>query len=185
MIRRLPVFITGNQHNADYLARMLGVELAHQKIDLDEIQSTSLEQIVEHKVKQAYQMVGHPVIVEDVALEFRALGGLPGPFVRFFVDAPDGLNILCRMLDGFEDRSASTATVIGYYDGENLMMFRGGIDGMIAQQPQGDGGFGYDKIFIPNGYGGRTRAELSSEEDERTYVAMKPFAKLKAFLQQE
>mgnify|MGYP003619857813 CR=1 FL=1 len=53
MTRRLPLFITGNQDKADYLARILGIELQHQKLDLDEIQSTSLEEIVEHKVRQA------------------------------------------------------------------------------------------------------------------------------------
>ena len=63
-----PIFITGNQNKADYLAQMLGVPLEHQKIELDEIQSTQLEAIVERKVKQAYAIVGQPVLVEDVAL---------------------------------------------------------------------------------------------------------------------
>ena len=66
MIR--PVFITGNQNKADYLAKMLGIELEHQKIHLDEIQSTSLEEIVEHKARQAYELIHKPVLVEDVAL---------------------------------------------------------------------------------------------------------------------
>ena len=46
-------FITGNQNKADYLARLLGMEIVHQKVDLDELQSTSLHEIVEHKVRQA------------------------------------------------------------------------------------------------------------------------------------
>jgi inosine triphosphate pyrophosphatase len=50
-------FITGNQHKADYLANHLGREIAHQKIDLDEIQSLDLSEIVRHKVKQAYEIV--------------------------------------------------------------------------------------------------------------------------------
>ena len=50
-------FITGNQKKADYLARYLGFPIEHQKIDLDEIQSLDLREIVEHKVKQAYEKV--------------------------------------------------------------------------------------------------------------------------------
>lgn len=77
-------FITGNQHKADYLSHILGVPLRHQAVDLTEIQSTSLEEIVEHKVRQAYMVARCPVLVEDVALGFTALGGLPGPFIKFF-----------------------------------------------------------------------------------------------------
>jgi Ham1 family protein len=69
-------FITGNQHKADALARVLGLPLAHRAVDLMEIQSTSLEEVVEHKVRQAYMVAKCPVLVEDVALEFTALGGL-------------------------------------------------------------------------------------------------------------
>ena len=99
-------FITGNQHKADYLSRMLGLPLKHRAVDLTEIQSTSLEEVVEYKVRQAYVIAKCPVLVEDVALGFTALDGLPGPFIKFFVEAPNGLENLCRMLDGFDDRSA-------------------------------------------------------------------------------
>jgi predicted subunit of tRNA(5-methylaminomethyl-2-thiouridylate) methyltransferase len=70
-------FITGNQKKADYLAKYLGFPIEHIKLDLDEIQSLSLAEIVEHKAKQAYTKVGKPVIVEDVSLEFSVLGRLP------------------------------------------------------------------------------------------------------------
>ena len=180
-----PVFITGNQHKADYLAQMLGMPLEHQKVDLDEIQSTSLEEIVRHKVVQAYQLIGRPVLVEDVGLGFTALGGLPGPFVKFFVEAPDGLEKMCRVLDSFTDRSARAECVFGYYDGERLELLRGGIDGTVANHPRGENGFGWDKIFEPNGYGGVTRAELSPSDDAATYATIKPFESLRQFLQSE
>ena len=133
-------------------------------------------------MRQAYDIVGQPILVEDVALEFTALGGLPGPFIKFFVDTPDGLNTLCRMLDGFEDRRARAACVFGYYDGRNLRLFRGELSGVISTEPRGHGGFGWDNVFIPDGYGDRTRAELTDEEDEQTYVTIKPFAKVREFL---
>ena len=177
-----PVFITGNQNKADYLAAMLGVTLTHQKVDLDEIQSTNLDEIVTHKVKQAYDITGQPVLVEDVALGFDALAGLPGPFIKFFVDMPDGLENLCRMLDGFENRGAVASCVFGYYDGTEVTLLKGELKGAIAIHPRGDGGFGWDRIFEPAGYDGRTRAELTTEEDAATYTLIKPFDQLRAFL---
>ena len=181
-MKKSPVFITGNQDKANYLSNMLGVSLEHQKVDLDEIQSTSLEEIVTHKVRQAYDLVGKPVLVEDVSLGFDALNGLPVPFIKFFIETPDGLEKLCRMLDGFEDRGATAACVFGYYDGRDVRLFRGELLGSIAKHPRGSGGFGFDKILEPNGYGGRTRAELTPEEDEQTYTTIKPFAHLREFL---
>lgn len=70
-----PLFVTGNQDKADYLAKMLGIVLDHKKIELDELQSINLETIVEHKVRQAYEITGQSVLVEDVGLGFEALGG--------------------------------------------------------------------------------------------------------------
>ena len=178
----LPTFITGNQNKADYLAKMLGIKLGHYKVDLDEVQSTSLEEIVTHKVKQAYDILREPVLVEDVALGFDALGGLPGPFIKFFVEADEGLEKLCRMLDSFDTRAAEAACVFGYYDGEQLELFRGSLRGEIAEHPRGENGFGWDKIFIPDGYGDKTRAELSPSDDAKTYATIKPFYELREFL---
>lgn len=179
---KTPVFITGNQNKADYLSRMLGVELEHQKVDLDELQAADLDDIVTHKVTQAYATVQRPVLVEDVSLGFGALSGLPGPFIKYFVEAPDGLEKLCRMLDSFDDRSAIASCVFGYYDGTNVVLFRGELHGFIAEHPRGEGGFGWDKIFAPEGYDGRTRAELTPDEDAVTYQIIKPFAQLHEFL---
>lgn len=175
-------FITGNQHKADYLAKMLDIPLGHKKVFLDEIQSTDLDEIITHKVKQAYQILGTPVLVEDVSLGFTALNGLPGPFVKFFVEQPNGLENLCTMLNGFTNREARAECVFGYYDGQRLELFQGGLDGVIADSAQGDGGYGWDAIFCPNGYNGRTRAELTSEEDAQTYHMIKPIAKVSEFL---
>lgn len=180
--RTKPIFITGNENKAAYLAAHLGIELEYQKVDLDEIQSTSLEEIVRHKVRQAYNLIGKPVLVEDSALGFRDLNELPGPFIKFFVDAPDGLERLCRMCDGLTTRNATAACVYGYYDGVTMQLFRGELAGTIADHPRGDGGFGWDKIFCPVGYDGKTRAELSPDDDEKTYCIIKPFTALRDFL---
>jgi translation elongation factor EF-G len=61
--------------------------------------------------------------------------------------------------------------------------YEGSLGGEIAESPAGDNGYGWDKIFIPEGYS-VTRAQLSEEDDQKTYLQIKPFAQLKAFLTQ-
>jgi inosine triphosphate pyrophosphatase len=179
------LFVTGNQHKADHLARLLGLPVEHIKLDIDEIQSADIKEVAAHKVKQAYELVKQPVFVEDVSLGFDALGGLPGPFVKFFLSTHDGLEKLCRMLDGFEDRQAYGECVYAYYDGEHLELIHGGIKGNIADHPRGDDGFGWDAIFCPEGYEGKTRAELTTEQYSELYQIIKPIPALRAFLEQE
>lgn len=175
-------FITGNQHKADYLAKMLGMPLAHTKLALEELQSVSLEEIVKHKVKQAYELIGKAALVEDVSLGFDAQNGLPGPFIKFYVEQPDGLEKLCRSLDGFDNRGATAACIFGYYDGRRLELLRGELHGTIADHPRGNNGFGWDAIFCPDGYGGLTRAEMTPSDDAATYATIKPFTALREFL---
>lgn len=175
-------FITGNQHKADYLAKLLGMPLEHHKLDLVEVQSISTEEVVRHKVKEAYAQLGSPVLVEDVFLGFSALNGLPGPFIKFFVEQPDGLEKLCRMLDAFDDRSAVGGCIYGYYDGSRLELLAGTLNGEIADHPRGTNGFGWDQVFCPNGYGGKTRAELSDEDYAAVYQVIKPLPALRQFL---
>ena len=176
------VFITGNQHKADYFAKLMGLPIAHQKVELDELQSLDLHEIVEHKARRAYEAVKRPVIVEDVSLEFAALGGLPGPFIKFFIEQA-GTEACCQLLDSFADRSATIRCTFGYYDGEHVELFDSTLAGTISDQPRGDNGYGFDRIFICEGYD-ITRAEMSPAENEQTYqTLMKPFAAVRQFLQ--
>ena len=173
------VFITGNQDKADYLSKYLGHHVDHIKIDLDEIQSLDLRAVVRHKMLQAYAKVDRPVLVEDVALEFTALGRLPGTLIKWFLEELS-FEELCRLVDG-KDRSATARCVFGYYDGAEEYYFEGSLRGCIPEKPTGTGGFGWDPIFIPEGYS-VTRAELSGEDDKLTYLKIKPFEQVKDFL---
>jgi len=178
----LPIFITGNQSKADYLSRQLGVMLEHHKVELDEIQSTDLLAIVAHKLKQAYEVCNAPVLVEDVSLAFNALGDLPGPYIKWFIEHA-GPEACCKMLDGFDDRSAVIRCTFGYYDGSRMEFFDSELPGTIADRPRGTNGFGFDLIFINQGYD-VTRAEMSQDENERTYAElMKPFSQVRDFIQ--
>jgi len=138
-----------------------------------------LNKIIEHKVKQAYELIGKPVLVEDVSLEFTALGGLPGPFIRFFVDEVP-FETICSMING-KSREAFARGVFGYYDGKVLKIIEGKLRGEIAEKPEGENGYGWDNIFIPEGYK-MTRACLDEEDYQKTYLQIKPLGKVKEFL---
>lgn len=172
-------FVTGNQKKADYFSELIGHRVEHIKVDVDEIQSLNLKDIVEHKLDQAYEQVKKPVIVDDGSLEFIALGRLPGTFIKWFQDELSHEQI-CRLLDG-KDRSAVARCVLGYYDGITKVYFEGSLRGSVPDKPAGNAGFGWDPIFIPEGYT-VTRAELSKEDDVKTYKIIKPIDELKNFL---
>lgn len=173
------VFITGNEKKAEYFSELIGCPVDHQKVDLDEIQSLDLYDVVKHKLHQAYEQVGKPVLVEDVALEFKALGRLPGTFIKWFQDELSHEE-LCGLLVG-KDRTAVARCVFGYYDGKEETYFEGNMHGAVPEKPAGSGGYGWDPIFIPEGYT-VTRAELSPEDDRKTYQMIKPIAKIGEFL---
>jgi len=159
-------FITGNQKKADLLAKYLGHPIKHVKLGLDEIQSLDLNEIVGHKVRQAYEIVKEPVLVEDIALEFEALGRLPGPFIKFFLAELSFENI-CRLVDG-KSRKATAKCMIGYFDGTTLKLFEGAMDGEVPEHPETGNGFGWDPIFIPDGYT-KVRSTLTEEEYRETF----------------
>lgn len=178
-------FITGNPEKAAAFSRYIGMDIFHHAADLDEIQTTDHRELVEHKVRQAYKQLQRPVLVEDVFFTFEAWGGLPGPFVKFFVTAEDGVENMCRMLDGFDNRQAYASCMFGYYDGSRLEFFESRIEGSVAEHPRGTGGYGFDRVFIPEGFDGKTAAELTEEEYDRYYTTIKPFVKVREFLQNE
>ena len=173
-------FITGNLNKVAYLEKYLGHPIKHINIHLDEIQSLYLKKIVEHKVRQAYTKIKAPVLVEDGSLSFEALGGLPGPFIKFFIESVS-FETICRMLDG-KSRKATARVTFGYFDGKEATFFESELNGEISKHPS-DKGWAWDKIFIPEGYS-KTRGELSEEEYEKTALMLRPVEPLKEFLEQ-
>ena len=163
----------------------MGGDIPHHDVDVDEIQTLDIYKLVEHKAKVAYQQLQTPVLVEDVQFIMHALGSLPGPFIKYFVSADDGVANMCRMLNGFTNRQAVASCVFGYYDGTTLEFFTGEIHGEVARTPAGEGGYGFDRVFIPAGFDGRTAGELSEEEYSVYYSTIKPFVKVEKFLKED
>ncbi len=173
-------FITGNAKKAEYLEKLLGVEIDHHKVDVEEIQSLDPREVIEHKVRAAYEILKRPVLVDDVSVDFIAFGRLPGTFIRHFLDEL-GLEKICRLLDPFDDRSVVARGTMAYYDGENVKIFQSQLAGTVPEHPRGPEDFGFDPIFIPDGYT-ETRAEMNEADDHKTYLQIKPIKEVASFL---
>jgi len=173
-------FITGNPGKVSLLKQYLDFPVVHTSIDLVEVQSLDLATIVEHKAKEAYRQVGGPVLVEDTSLRFYALERLPGPLIKWFLTEL-GTDGLCRLLDNYADRSAVAEVLFGLYDGRNFQTFSGVVEGAIARVPRGSRGFGWDAIFVPNGFA-KTWAEMRDEEAHASSMRMIALRKLEAYL---
>jgi len=173
-------FITGNASKAEQLGRHLDHPVAHKKLDLPEIQSLDLREIIEYKAKEAHKQIGGTVLVEDTSLTFKALGKLPGPLIKWFLSELDNSG-LCKLLDGYNDRTAIAECMFGLYDGETLQVFDGSAPGSIAPTPKGERGFGWDPIFIPEGHT-KTWGEMDAEEQKETSMRRIALKKLEAHL---
>jgi non-canonical purine NTP pyrophosphatase (RdgB/HAM1 family) len=170
------IFATGNHQKLKEFESILGIKLNHFDLDLDEIQSVDVEEVARHKVKQAYDILKEPVIVEDTGLYFEELNGLPGALVKFFVKRLT-LEQMCSLIG--ENRRATAITCIAFFDGKELKTFKGETKGEIAKEPRGTNGFGWDPIFIPEGYS-QTFAEISSEEKEYKFMRKEAIKRLKS-----
>lgn len=173
-------FVTGNQSKADLLAKYLGEPIDHLKLDLTEIQSLNPDEVVTHKVKEAYSIVKKPVLVEDTFVVYHALGRLPGPFIKFFLQEL-GTAGICTLINTYSDKTATATVNFGYYDGKKVRIFTGEMHGQIADKPRGEHGFGWDPTFIPDGYT-KTRAEMTEGEYTLTSPRRHAVEKLKTYL---
>jgi inosine triphosphate pyrophosphatase len=173
-------FITGNQRKAEYLAKWLGMNVPHHKLDLDEIQSLDLHEVADHKVRQAYAILKKPVLVEDVALTFTALGRLPGTFIKWFLQELD-LDGLCKLADGLEHRGAEAAIVYALYDGREIQYFEASQKGSVALKPSGDNGFGWNTIFVPDG-AGMTYGDMDDATFKQWNIRAHAVEKLRIYL---
>jgi len=174
------VYVTGNAHKAKYFNKMVGLDIPHHSVDVEEIQSLDLRAIVEHKAREAYRQLKQPVIVEDTSLTFEQLGKLPGPFIKWFLDEL-GIDGLAELGAKLNDKSAVAGAMIAYFDGKTMKVFSSQLEGKLSDKPKGDNGFGWNQIFIPDGQK-LTLGEMDDETFKQYYGRVKPFAQLRKFL---
>merc|ERR1719436_477649 len=161
------VFVTGNAKKLEEVRAILdaGEEkvpfaVTSQKIDLPELQGDSPEEIAIEKCRLAAERVKGPVMCEDTCLCYHALKGLPGPYIKWFLQklGHEGLN---KMLAGYEDKSAYAQCIFALCAGPGckVHVFDGRTEGRIVPA-RGPTDFGWDPVFEPAESGGLTYAEM-------------------------
>lgn len=188
--KRALVFVTGNKNKLLEVQQILGkfVEVQAIKLDLPELQGEP-DDISREKCKIAAieieKKLGKPVpvIVEDTCLCFNALKGLPGPYIKWFLEklGHDGLN---KMLAGFDDKSAYALCTFSLCVSpkDEPILFRGKTDGKIVPA-RGPKDFGWDPIFQPDGFD-QTYAEMSKETKNKISHRSKSLALLQKYLEE-
>jgi XTP/dITP diphosphohydrolase len=170
------VLATANPHKTEEIRQVLSsvnVELLPRPSEVPDVDETAdtLEGNALLKAHALARATGVAAIADDTGLFIDALGGAPGVYSARYAGEhasfDDNVNKVLRELDGVDDteRSARFRTVIAVAspDGSQWVV-DGAVEGVILSTPRGEHGFGYDPIFAPRGAGGRSLAELSSEE---------------------
>ena len=136
-------------------------DLDNEDIDLDEIQSTYVEEVIKQKLDDAIKVLNKPCLVDDSGLHIHGdMNGFPGALIKFYHKSLGNKGI-CKRNGGLE---ATAVSGIGYYDGSNKYYFLGERKGKIASKPQdGPNGFGWDSIFIP---------EIEGEDNQLSYAQL-------------
>ncbi|MEK7655730.1 MAG: non-canonical purine NTP pyrophosphatase, partial [Patescibacteria group bacterium] len=173
MIHMYPEFFaTKNENKLREVNEILGRSLEQVAVELLEPQGVKVEDVVREKAKDAFHKTGKFVLVEDTSLEFAAWNGLPGALIKWFLDTVGNEGIL-RMLASETNRGAIAKTAVGFFDGTQTRVFVGEIFGTISETVRGTGGFGWDQVFVPDGYS-KSFAEMTSVE--KNAISMRKLA---------
>ena len=167
------VFATGNSHKLQEVQGLFkeGFALSCLKdVNITEEIPETADNLVDNALQKAWYVFnkcGIPCFADDTGLEVEALGGAPGVYSARYAgeqkDSKLNMLLLLKNMTGKTNRNARFRTIIAYID-ENAQehIFEGEIRGKIIENMVGENGFGYDPIYVPEGYE-QTFAELSSE----------------------
>ena len=185
-------FATNNQHKLDEVRAMMPPQielLSLQEIgcfeDLPENQP-NIEGNALEKAAFIFQKYGIDCFADDTGLEADGLGGAPGVDTAHYAgperDAIKNMRLLLQNLENSTNRHARFRTIFCLFWQGEAYSFEGRVDGQIAVEMRGEGGFGYDPVFIPEGYR-QTFAELGQEIKNHFSHRAEACRKLAAFLQ--
>lgn len=155
-------FVTSNKGKIKEAEMILGIPINPMNADLEEIQSLDLEEIVKAKAIKAFELVHKPLFVDDVGLYIEVWNGFPGPFIKYLCEAVGSKGLL-RMMKDETNRQLVAKAMIGFHDGKEVFTFMGEVEGTLATKPRGEGGWGWDPVFIP-AFTEKTYAELTATE---------------------
>ncbi|RHY07050.1 hypothetical protein DYB25_005006 [Aphanomyces astaci] len=159
MAKRVVTFVTGNKKKLEEVVAILGsdfpFEVRNVSLDLPELQGDP-EYVSAEKCRLAAAQVNGPVLVEDTSLCFNALGGLPGVYIKWFLEKTGhvGLN---NLLAAYTDKSAYAQCIFAFQDFDqgqpvnDPILFVGRTHGKIVPA-RGSTDFGWDAVFQPDGF---------------------------------
>jgi len=157
------VFATHNKNKAKEVADVLR-DTGWQIVTLEDIgfhdeiveNGTTLKENAWIKANTIHRLTGENVIADDTGLEVDSLNGIPGVYSARYAgpqrNSQDNIDKLLSALKDKEDRSAQFRTIVACVINGKKIECEGIVRGKIAKEKTGDGGFGYDPIFIPDGY---------------------------------
>ena len=167
------VFATNNAHKLAEVKAVLGE--GFELVTLKEVGITedipetgeTLDENASIKARYVYERTGLDCFADDTGLEVEALDGAPGVHsARYATDGHDfaaNNRLLLKNLTGCENRRARFRTVICLIEGGEERLFEGIVEGRIIDHEAGTEGFGYDPLFVPDGFD-RTFAEMTADE---------------------
>ena len=191
MIKKL-VFATNNAHKLDEIRAILGdkIEVLSLKdincdADIPETADT-LEGNAALKAEYIYKNYGLDCFADDTGLEVEVLGGAPGVYSARYAcgdghDSEANMRKLLKELDGEQNRKAQFRTAICLIEKGEEHLFEGIVKGSIIEQKRGASGFGYDPVFMPEGYE-ETFAEMGNAEKNKISHRARAVEKLCEYL---
>lgn len=190
------VFATNNSHKLEEIRQILGKSIEVLSLadincheDIPETAPT-IEGNAMMKARYVYDKYGTPCFADDTGLEVEALDGAPGVYSARYAggeghDSEANMRKLLHEMEGKENRSARFRTVIALIeqkDGQPVAhTFEGRIEGRISDEKRGTSGFGYDPIFVPEGYE-QSFAELGNEIKNKISHRARAVARLAEYL---
>ncbi len=187
------VVATANKHKADEYRKLLEGQHVELKSLLDypgfpgvEEDGATFKENAEKKAVAACRYCDVPAFADDSGLEVEALDGRPGVYSARYADTDaERIARLLKELEGKPSRKARFVCAIAIaINGEVIETFEGEVRGEIAMEPRGANGFGYDPVFIPEGYD-RTFGELDAELKNSISHRANAFAKALEFVEDE
>ena len=187
------VMASGHAHKAAEIREILSAHMIEQRPswvgEVDENAET-LAGNARLQARAICEATGTAAVADDTGLEVDALGGLPGVrSARFAGDSATDEENLRKLLKSLEavpsdERGARfrTVAIVAFPDGKELVT-EGVANGMIAEGPRGNGGFGYDSLFVPDEGTGLSFAEMSETEKNLISHRGKAFRSLAQLLQ--
>lgn len=186
------VYMTGNKFKlliAKKILEPIGIEVENKVIDCPEIQSNSIEEVAKFSSKYASDVLQCDTLKNDSGLVIPALNGFPSAYSKYVEETltEDGI---IKLMEGIKDRSAYFLEVLAYTElNKDPIVFISKTRGSIAKEKTGENGWGYDKIFIPEGEQ-QTLACFSDDErwkfwDESGYTEFANYLKEKMENKQE